>query len=617
MLPQATAFGIALWAPYQQEPAAGAIAGIITAIFLCFFSGLSRGTAGMVSSPTGPTFVLISGALVSLSASGYSGMELVNYLALMLLMTGILQVIIGLTNGGRLIKFIPYPVVAGFMTGSAFLMIMSQAKMLEFSSYAQMMEQGLWLPWLTAAITFAAMIILPKILPMIPGTVSGLVTGTIAFHVISQFSGLAYPAQWIVGQLPDLASLHVVIPYPEKITDIPWLILLPMSVALAVLSSLDTLLTSVIADVSTGERHNSKRELVGQGVGQALAAVFGGIAGASTTGATLVSLKSGGRYGAAIVSAITFIFILALLGPAVSLLPISVLAGIILYVAIMGMLERDILAWFKRRKTRLDAATAILVISVTVAYDLMVAVGVGLLLATFQFVRAQITSPVIHRRSTVAQHPSLRRRSEQQRNLLNQHAESIIIYELKGQLFFGTVDHLFEEISADLNRPAQIIFDMARVQQVDLTALRMFQHMADYLHKAKGELIFTNVRGGKGLSHKVEKTLRKISPHRQGNYPVRTFIDVDEAVEYAEDTLLKALGETGTSFGRVEPENSALFRGLPEETTEAIREVLKKVSLRQGEYLFRKGDIGSDLYVVVEGEIDILLPYAQHHYKRL
>ena len=519
ILPQATAFGIALWTPYSTDPASAALAGLITTIALCLFSGLSSGTRGMVSSPTGPTMVLVSGALVSLSANGFQGVELISNIAVLLFISGVLQILIGLSNGGRLIKYIPYPVVAGFMTGSAILMVMSQVKMLELSHFEHVFASGLWIPWVTALVTLLSILMMPRLLPGIPGTVSGLVIGVAVFHSLFFITPFEYQASWVVGRLPDLTSLQLVL--PDSLNTIPWSIILPVSIALAVLSSLDSLLTSMVTDVATGERHNAKRELTGQGIGQSMAALFGGIAGAGTTGASLVAIKSGGRHWVAVVSAVGFFMIILLMGPVASLLPISVLAGIILHVAIAGMLERDIFAWLKRRKNRLDAATALLVTSVTVAYDLMIAVAVGLLFATFQFVRAQIKAPVIHRRSNISQHPSLKQRSENERSFLELHADDIIIYELKGNLFFGTTDRLFEEVSAELDKPISIIFDMGRIQQVDLSAVRMLQQMATRLTQANGELIFTNVRSGKGLSRKVDKTLRKISPHHRGKYPVK------------------------------------------------------------------------------------------------
>jgi len=615
ILPQATAFGIALWAPFSMDPATGALAGLITAISLCFFSGLSYGTTGMVSSPTGPTMVLISGALFTLNTNGVTGTALLTNLSVLLFITGFLQILIGLSNGGRLIKFIPYPVISGFMTGSAVLMITSQGHMLHMDQYELFLQNHLWIPWTTSLITFFSIIVIPKFLTQIPGTVSGLFTGTFFFHLMIYATHNELPSDWVVGSLPDLSSLQLI--HTEMMDYINWQIILPVSLALAILSSLDSLLTSVVADVATGQRHKAKRELTGQGIGQMVAALFGGVAGAGTTGATMVSINSGGRHWVALLSSLLIILIVVLLGPIASLLPISVLAGVIFHVAIFSMLERDIISWFRRPTSRLDAFTAVLVIGVTVAYNLMIAVALGIGLAILQFVSAHIQTPVIHRRSNIEQHPSLRRRSEEERDLLNKHANRIIIYELTGNLFFGTVERLFEEMNIDLNRSAQIILDMARVQQVDLTAVKMLQQMADQLHKSNGELIFTNVRSGKGLSHKVDKTLRHISPQHAGDYPVRTFIDADEAIEYAENKLLEQLDASIGINQRVELENSNLFHGLPSETIANIKRVMKFEKLKSGDYLFKTHDYGQELFVVLEGEIDILLPYSKNHYKRL
>jgi len=619
MLPQATAFGIAVWAPYTQNLSTAAMAGLITAIAVNLFSGLSRGTQGMVSSPTGPTMVLVAGALASLSQRGISTPELITSIAVMLFISGLMQILIGLSNGGRLIKFIPYPVIAGFMTGSALLMISSQAQMLAITpaelSLTYFLQYHLWIPWLTAIVTILSISLMPRVFASVPGPVSALIIGSLVFHILIVLSQYSLPEQWLVGRLPDISRIQFVL--PGSFEHIPWSIILPISLALAVLSSLDSLLTSVLSDVATTQRHNARRELAGQGLGQMFSALLGGIAGAGTTGASLVSIKSGGRQWAAIISAISLLLIIIFFGPVAALLPISVLAGVVLHVAIWGMLERDIIAWLRKPSSRLDAMTALLVTGVTVAYDLMIAVGVGILLAIIQFVRAQIISPVIHRRSTIAQHPSIRRRNEQQREVLKQHADDVLIYELKGNLFFGTVDKLFEQFNTELNRPVQIILDMARVSQVDLTAVRMLQQMADRLHLAKGELIFTNVRKGKGLSKKVEKTLRQMSPHHSGDYPVRTFIDADEAIEYAENKLLGKLGIETSLPERIELEDSELCHGLSADVLLTLQTVMKPIALKSGEVLFNINDIASELYVVIEGEIDILLPFSKHHHKRL
>ncbi|MDQ1363179.1 MAG: hypothetical protein QG652_1040, partial [Pseudomonadota bacterium] len=619
ILPQATAFGIAIWTPYGISAASAALAGLITTIFLCLFSGLARGSTGMVSAPTGPTMVLVSGALVTLSAAGYAGEQLVVLISLLLLISGLMQVVIGISNGGRLIKFIPYPVVSGFITGSALLMVLSQARLLEIQLYPQFFQQPLWIPWLTAMASFAGMTLAARYWKKLPDTVAGLLIGTVLFHLLVLLSGASAPQHWLVGSLPGVSELHFINPLQSGIIsaqEIPWKIILPVSAALAVLAATNNLLTAVVADSATTTRHHAKRELTGQGIGQMLAAVFGGIAGSGTTGATLVAVKSGGRRGAALFSALVFTLIVLLLGSVAALLPVSVLAGLILNVAIVSMIKWDMVIWLRRRASRLDGATALLVIGVTLAYNLMAAIAVGLTVAILQFVRAQIKSPVIHRQFNVAQHPSSRQRSNSQRALLNQQADRILIYKLTGNLFFGTVDYLFEKLSNDFNRPVTIILDMARVQQVDLTAVRMFSQMTDRLRASGGELVFTNVRKGKGLSHEVEKSLRRIST-QTGEYSVKTFIDADEAIEYAENKLLAELGEDPQAIHRVELSEGNLFADFAASDVHTLQQYMTRVSLKAGDYLFHVNDPGDELFVVLEGDIDILLPYTEYHYKRL
>lgn len=615
ILPQATAFGIALWAPYGISAATAALAGLITTIFLSLCSGLARGTSGMVSAPTGPTMVLVGGAMVTLYDHGYAGGQLVLLISLLLMISGAMQVAIGLSNGGRLIKFIPFPVVTGFITGSALLMILSQLRLLEVQQYQQVLQQGLWIPWLTAAASFVAMTLASRYWQKLPDTVAGLAIGTLVFHMLVWLSGVDMPGVWLVGSLPALGDMHVMNPF--NLTSVPWELVLPVSAALAVLAATNNMLTAVVADEVATTRHNARRELTGQGLGQMLAGLFGGIAGSGTTGATLVSVHSGGRTGVAIIVALIFSLIVLMLGSVAAILPVSVLAGLILNVAVMSMIKWDMLVWLKRRTTRLDGVTALLVVGATIGYDLMTAIGVGLLLATFQFIRAQIMSPVIHRRSNLTQRASVRQRSNEQRELLNQHADQVLTYELTGNLFFGTVDHLYEKLSADLNKHVTLILDMARVHQVDLTAVRMFKQMIDRIHASGGEMVFTNVRKGKGLSHKVEKSLRRISAHHTGDYPVKTFIDADEAIEYAENKLLARLNADPRSTPRIELAASSLFSDFDPEVVAILREYMTEVSVKSGDYLFHINDPGEVLYVVIEGDVDILLPYSEYHYKRL
>jgi len=615
ILPQAMAFGVALGHSAGAEAASGAFAGLVGATALCLASGLSGGTRGLVSAPTGPTLVLLSGSAAQLAATGLSGAQLLASLAIVVALAGVVQIGIAVTGGGRLIKFIPYTVVAGFMTGSAILMLLSQLRPL--SPAEAEASWGVWraLPLVTAGVTLAAMQWVPRLLPAVPGTIAGLVTGGVFFQVAVALSPHGVDQRWIVGHLPTLEALTLQ-PRGIDLTTLPWAIIIHAAAALAVLASLDTLLTSVIADVGTGARHDARKELLGQGAGHILSGIVGGIAGAGTTAATIVAVGTGGRRWVAVAAASAFLLLLAVGGPVGTLLPISVLAGIVLHAA-LGMLEPDVVVWMRRRRNRPDAAIALLVTVVTVGYDLMTAVGVGVSISILLFLREQIRSAVVHRRSTALERRSTRHRSDEQRALLERHGERIVLYELRGYLFFAKAEQLFSELTVDLERPAWVILHMRRVQEVDLTAIRLLRQMADRLDDWGGELIFCEVHKGMGLGRKVKKALRKVSSTRQ-RVAVRTFNGSDEALEYAENALLTELGSAAPDRqGRVGLKDTDLCRGMDAAQLEILSGAMAARSVDRGKTIFRVGKAGDTLYVVIAGEVDIRLPTTAHHYKRL
>ncbi len=615
VLPQSMAFGVALLATATGDAATGAMAGLVAAALLSLASGLARGTIGMVSAPTGPTFVLLAGALSAMAAKGLAGELLLAGMAILLVATGVLQALIGVTGGGKLIKFIPYPVVYGFITGSAILMVKSQLNPLQGGGM-----EGVGIPWIaipavTALVTFVAMQWLPKVLPAIPGSVSGLIFGTGVFHILLAVGPGAAPEVWVVGSLPEPDSLKLGIS-PAGLEGIPWGLIVSSALALAVLASIDALLTSVVADVQTGERHNARRELIGQGIGQAVSGLFGGMTGSGTTGATVVAISSGGRRWVGVTTGIVFILLILFMGPVGRWLPISALAGIILHVALVGMLKRDIIPWFRYRKTRMDGFMALLVIIVTVGWDLMIAVGVGVGLATLIFVREKIRMPVIHRRSTGAERPSLRARPLEQEQLLHEHGGRIILYELRGNLFFGTVDRLFGEMMSDLDKPNWVILDMRRVSRVDLTAIKMLQQMANRIVLRGGQLLFANVHKSTGLSREVAKTFSRVAS--ANGLDVKSFIDSDEALEYAENELLVTLGVQAVDADCEVPfEEIQVFEHLGEADIVVLKESFTTLDVAKGERLFKIGDPGDTLYLVARGEVDAVLRYSKKHYRRL
>jgi SulP family sulfate permease len=615
VLPQAMAFGVALVAPHAVSPATGALAGLIGAAVLSLVSGVVGGTRGLISSPTGPTLVLLAGALSSVVAADAQPAEVLAALAAILIVTGIVQALLGVTGGGRLIKFIPYPVVTGFLTGSGVLMLLSQLTPLSGAGADAAWQGWGWVPIATAAVTFIVMTFAPRVLPAVPGTIAGLLGGTLAFQGIVAIGPGPAPPAWIIGALPGFGSIEVGVSL-EMLGALPWAKVLLAGLALAVLASVDTLLTSVIADVSSGSRHDARRELVGQGIGQVICGFIGGMAGAGTTGATVVAVRTGGRRWPGVATGLALAGLILLGGPVTGALPIAALAGIILCVAV-GMLERDMIAWLRTPHTRFDAVIALLVTGVTVVYDLMVAVGVGVAIAIGLFIRAQVKAPVVHRRSTAAQMRSVRARAEEERSLLDAHGDRIVVYELRGNLFFATADRVFEELMSDLVRPACVILNLRRVQQVDLTGAKILQQIATRLHAHGGQLMFCEVHSGAGLGHDVGKTLCQLSPGST-DPGVRTFNGTDEALEYAEDALLETLDTDAVEAeDRFEIAELDICDGMDAEAISELQRVLTARTVEEDELVFRQGDPGRELYLVLSGEIDIRFATTRHHHKRL
>jgi SulP family sulfate permease len=544
--------GVALFAAMGFDASVGALAGLMGAAALSLVSGLGGATIGMISAPNGPVTMLLAASLASVAAHGVQGEGLLLALVAIMILTGLFQFLLGISGGGQLIKYIPYPVVAGLVTGIGVLMVLSQLNTLSGEG-AQASIPGL---------------------------------DVIRFDVdASAFASL------------------------------PWELILVSALTLAVLASMDCLLTAVVADGETGARHDARRELAAQGIGQAIAGLLGGMGGGGTKGSTLVAIKSGGRRWSAMVSSLTFVVLILFLGPVGNALPISVLAGVIIYVGV-GMLEWNVLHWLRRRMTRLDGAVALLVVTTTLAFDLMVGVAVGVVSSVFLFLRVQVRARVIHERATGKERRSLHYRTEEERKLLDEHGDRILYFELRGNLFFGTVDRLFTELMPDLDRPVWMILNLRRIQSLDMSGLNLFRQMLKRLSAHGGHLLYADVRKSAVMERKMHKLMDWLGP--EDELPkVKTFKSNDAALEHAEDELLKDLGYTAQATQRVELEQNELFRRMKPKTREALKAVMRPLSLKRKEMVFTYGGLDNTIYFILQGEVEIRLPTRVYHYKRL
>ena len=388
-LPLALAFGIQAFGGVNDPAAApmGALAGLVGATLLGFFAALFGGTHSQISGPTGPMTV-ITASLISAAWTASSG----NISAVLIAMAmagmfcGLFQIIFGLIRIGKYVRYIPYPVLSGFMSGIGVIIILQQiypliGKKSPISTIDMIVgfpaacTGGIsWLALILGVCTIAIIILLPRLTKKVPATLVALIVMTIVSLLCS------FDAALTIGNIPSGLPLPFFMKDGINLEGIDWWHTIEASIipglTLAGLGSIDTLLTSVVADNITKTKHNSNKELIGQGIGNAVAGLFCGIAGAGATMRTVVNVKSG---------ALFLLAILLGLGSLVKYVPLSVLAGILITVG-WGIIDfrgfRDL-----THIPKADAFVLLVVFLMTVFVDLLTAVGIGMVIAAVLFMK--------------------------------------------------------------------------------------------------------------------------------------------------------------------------------------------------------------------------------------
>ncbi len=614
-LPQSMGLGVLLFTAIGLDAATGASAGLLGAAVLSLSSGIVGATRGMISAPNGPVTMLLIASLATLAAGGVQGPDLPLALTVILLLAGMFQILFGIVGGGHLVKYIPFPVVAGLVTGIGILMILSQAKSLT-GGLAQVVDE-IWrgIPVVTALITLAGIMVTRRYVPKLPSVICGFLVGIAGFHLLLQLTPGPFPAAWVVGEIPSLKGIASVPEFPA-IWGLPWPDVVAAALAVALLASIDSLLTAVIADGRTGLRHDARRELTAQGTAQIIVGLLGGLGGGGTKGSTLVAIDSGGRRWSAVVAGLIFLSLLLLIGPIGKLLPVSVLAGVIIYVGV-SMIDVNIFGWMSIRRLRMDAIVAISVIGTTLAYELLVGLVVGVVGSVLLFIRGQLMQPVLHDRASGKERHSLKERSGEERLLLDDNGDRIVYAELRGNLFFGTADRLFTELMSDLDRPVWMVINMRRVHHIDTSALYILRQMAARLQLNGGTMVYANVFKHSSGTRKIHKAFDELGGTL--DLPkVKTFKSTDAALEYAEDSLLDALEWKPPAAGkRAELAANNLCTDLDSATIEALSGVLRPLSLDRKARAYTQGEHGDAVYLVLEGEVEARLPTGRYHYKRI
>jgi SulP family sulfate permease len=468
-LPLALAFGVA--------SGAGAAAGLYGAIALGLAAALLGGTRMQISGPTGPMTVVFASALVAL------GGDLVMALGAVLV-GGLVQVGLGLLKAGGLVRFIPYPVVSGFMSGIGTIIILLQiAPLLGVGPLASPLAAVIALPKTLVGLDAQALLLSFLTLVLVfrtPMAVSRLVpaplVALIAMTALSVTAGFDVP---VIGHIPmGLPELQLPAFSVEA-----WTTIMVLGVTLGVLGAIDSLLTSLVADSITRTRHDSNRELIGQGVGNMLCAFVGGLPGAGATMRTVVNIKSGGR--GRLSGVVHALFLLALLlgaAPLASQIPLAVLAGILVKVGV-DILDYRMLKLL-RTAPRTDVMVMGAVFGLTVLVDLIVAVGAGVMLSMMLIIH-QLT-----RQASLRVWP-LARGGEAPAGADADLESGVRVVEVGGPFFFGSTSQLLDRVDEVIGTRAAV-FDCSRVPFMDLSAQFALEDMVERL-KAQSIAVFVVV----------------------------------------------------------------------------------------------------------------------------
>lgn len=488
-LPLALAFGV--------QSGMGATAGLYGAIMVGIFAAIFGGTQTQASGPTGPMTV-VAAALVTAAIQITGSLETaMGIILLSFLLGGVIQIVFGLINIASYVKYFPYSVVSGFMSGVGLIIIILQlfpfAGLSSAKSTTAVIQD---LPRLftdfnvyslaLGALTVIIYYVFPYITKAIPSALVALIVAALAGYLL----GWDVP---IIGEIPSgIPSLQIDTMF-TNIAPEAYSLILEYAVVLAVLGSIDSLLTSVIADNMTKTRHNSNRELIGQGIGNMLAAIFGGIPGAGATKGTVVNINAGGK--TRISGAIHGLFLLAVLlglGSLAAYIPLSVLAGLLIPI---GFKIIDIKGLkHLLRVPRADAVVLVLVLLITTFGSLIQAVGIGVALACILFMKK--ASDLGEKGITMETVENLKEEKPWQDELpfYDEYKDKILIKHLKGPLFFGFTTHLKNQIAQIDDSIKALIIRMDEVPLIDQSGLYTLEEIVFDLEQRGVHVLMVNIQ---------------------------------------------------------------------------------------------------------------------------
>ncbi len=624
-LPASVAFGVTVYSAISPQYAVfGALAGIVGAVALGLIAPTFGGTDRLISAPCAPAAAVLSAFAIELVQQGVSPSSIVLLLTVLGILTGMIQMFIGFLGAGRMIKYIPYTVVSGYLSGVGLIIIGSQMPSFLGADTGTAWWTAVLAPELwdmrsiaVGAATVVAALLAPRMTKAIPGTILGIVAGILVYFALSvtDASMLSLAGNKLVlGALGELGEGYIgtiAVRWREigelKLGQIA--ALLGSALTLAAVLSIDTLKTCVVIEQMTHMRHEPNRELLAQGLANIASSAIGGIPGAGTMGATMVNLSSGAQTRVSgIVEGALVLAAALVLNTFLAWIPVATLAGTLIVIG-LRMIDTEPLRFLESRATVFDFAVVLAVIAIALTVGLIAASAAGVAMSILLFVREQVGGTVVRHKTFVNQRSSTWYRPEAEMRLIAQNGDRAVIFELQGSLFFGTSYELYSALELEILTRDYIILDLRRVQSVDITAAHMLNQVRDILRDRGVPLLLSNVReqlpNGRNLLKLLQQTGLIDSTDA-----VRVFPTIEAAIEWVEDRLVGEIAQPVSEETPLQLQEMDLFQGRKDATIADLEGRMKQRSVKAGDAVYSIGDQEQELYLIRRGAVRSMAPIS-------
>ncbi len=635
-LPMAIGYGITgFFALGNDFIPQAVILGVSATIFSCLFTALFSGTPTLISGPSGPLTIVLISIVAKLQNTIAPFTYLQNHYALVigsaalcLIIGGLLQALLGFFRIGSLVKYVPYPVISGFVNGIALSLILHQLpnllgidisyKFFDVIRFLHSTDPG---TLLIGVFTFGSVILARRYISNLSPPLFGLLAGTTAYYLMHAAVPAAVSGRVIGDIRIDLLTTAFVgvswrvFDFKLVASVLPDILFFGMIICL--ISSVETLMSSAAIGYRTGDRFDSNKDLVGQGIGNVAAAFFSAMPASGSLVRSFANLNSGAKTRwSGVMCSLMILLIFLLAYHYLGRIPLTVLSGVIIAI---GFSLFDLSEFFlfraALRSKRLNRDVALnlwinlTVIVLTVAVDLTLAIIVGILITTANFV-VKTGKSVVRRKYRCNQVRSKRVRNMEQTRLIKDHGSKILVVELQGPIFFGSAEEVAREIDASNHDAEYIVINMKRVSEIDHTGTRYLLQIHNSLKKQDKTLLISHISEGDRLWDTLSyaDAIDKIG---RDNF----FLDMDRALEYAEDQIL--CGELiETPDRQYALSEMDIFAGFSEKEIKIVESRLVLENYMSGDVIIREGDRDRDLFMLARGMVSVKMQLQNNRRER-